>query len=681
MHDATEPTAPSCADAAGNSRPHSFEALQSIRDSRERRLAEQALRESEERFRATFEQAAVGIAHVGLDGRWLRVNQRYGDILGYSQQELLGLTFQAITHPDDLAADLAQARQLMAGEIDTYTMEKRYIRKDGSQVWVNLTGSRVSDEKGKLLYCIAVVEDITARKEAEQQLRELAHKLERQSRLFEQIAAATPDFIYVLDLHGRFVYANRRLLEVWGRSFEDAVGKSLYELGYPEWHADMHMRELRQVIETRQPIKGEVFFTGGSGISGIYEYIFTPVIGPDGKVEVIAGTTRDVTERKRFAEQLRVAKDAAEAASRAKDHFLAVLSHELRTPLNPALMAATIVEKSPLLAPELLEDVSIIRRNVELEARLIDDLLDLTRISRGKLILNRRLVDGGEVLLHAVQTCQAEAAEKQVGMEVVRATQPVMVYADSARLQQVFWNLLKNAIKFTPAGGSIHVTGSARPDGGFRVMVRDTGAGIEPAHLDRIFEAFEQGSARVTRQHGGLGLGLAICRKLVALHDGEIRAASEGPYRGATFTVELPPPQHQHVAPAGGGERTPGAQVSQRCHILLVEDHVSTARMTVRLLRSWGHTVAHATSVREALRLAGSEHFDLIISDLGLPDGSGQELVRKLREQRPVRAIAISGYGMESDVQQSVEAGFIEHLTKPINATMLQEAIARAMKS
>jgi two-component system CheB/CheR fusion protein len=320
---------------------------------------------------------------------------------------------------------------------------------------------------------------------------------------------------------------------------------------------------------------------------------------------------------------------------------------------------------------------------VELEARLIDDLLDLTRVSKGKLQLNFDTVDLNGVVNSAVEICAVDLVGKRLGTSLdLRATRH-LVRGDAARLQQVFWNLIKNAIKFTPPGGHITVHACDDPAGSVKVAVSDTGIGIEPAALGRIFDAFEQADSWVTRQFGGLGLGLAISKALIDLHGGKLTADSPGPGRGATFTVELRPvTATAEVSPAGAAPSadsaqpaSPAAPAPRDVQILLVDDHQDTNRAMARLLTRLGYQVRTADSVRSALDAAGETQFDLLISDIGLPDGSGLELMRQLLAQRPIKGIALSGFGMEEDVKKSKEAGFYEHLTKPINFKRLETAI------
>lgn len=514
--------------------------------------------------------------------------------------------------------------------------------------------------------------------EAEHRVRDLRDRLAAQSRLFEGIASTTPDFIYVFDLEGRFLFANRSLLEVWGRTAADALGKNLYELGYPQWHADMHMRELRQVRETKQPVKGEVSFTGGSGISGIYEYIFTPVLGPEGEVEMIAGTTRDVTERKRLLGSERAARAEAESASRAKDHFLAVLSHELRTPLTPVLAAVSFLEGRPDLPEDLRREIGMIRRNVELEARLVDDLLDVTRIGHGKVELRREQLDIHALIAAAVESARPQIRHRRLLLaEELRAGRH-HAWADAVRMRQVVSNLIDNAVKFTPEGGSVTIRTSNTPGDGLRVEVADTGMGIDPEVLPRLFNPFEQGDRKVTRGYGGLGLGLSIAKGLLNLHGADLTAASEGKGRGASFTftlapaAEAPPPAPAQPAPPcrdSAGRARP-------CNVLLVEDHDDTRRVMARMLRQFGCAVKTAATVAEAAGLIEREPIDLLISDIGLPDGAGLEVMR-LARAKGIPGAALSGFGQDEDLRASREAGFETHLIKPVTSHALEEMVRR----
>jgi two-component system CheB/CheR fusion protein len=371
----------------------------------------------------------------------------------------------------------------------------------------------------------------------------------------------------------------------------------------------------------------------------------------------------------------------AEESSRAKDRFLATLSHELRTPLTPVLAVVASLEEDPRLPENARAALGMARRNVELEARLIDDLLDLTRVARGKLELHCETADLRPVLEHAaLMSCGQEVATGRIHLRMDLAAGSHLVWADTSRLSQVFWNLLKNAVKFTPAGGTISLR-SWNEEDRLALEVADTGIGIEPEVLPLIFDAFEQTDRRITRRYGGLGLGLAISRSIIDLHGGSLTVSSCGRGCGAVFTIHLPsalPEAPVDSAPAG---RTVPAEEGP-LRILLVEDHLDTAEAMADLLRARSHRVTIAMDIKNALatvEAVGEEGFDLLISDLGLPDGSGLDLMRKVSARYHLRGIALSGYGMDEDIRRSLDAGFVRHLTKPVSPQVLEAAIRQAV--
>jgi HAMP domain-containing protein/signal transduction histidine kinase len=350
----------------------------------------------------------------------------------------------------------------------------------------------------------------------------------------------------------------------------------------------------------------------------------------------------------------------------AKDQFLAMLSHELRTPLTPVLASALALESEPALPREVHESLHMIRRNVELEARLIDDLLDLTRIDRGKVQLNFEVVDAHTLLQNALEICQAEIDRKHLRRSLHLGARRVHLRADPARLQQIFWNLINNAVKFTSSDGQIYISTSNTSKGELRVEIADTGLGIEPESLPKIFDAFEQGGRT---QLGGLGLGLAISKALVEAHKGTIIAQSAGRNKGSTFTLVFPTSGKAaaQITPAV----SPRLPEHQAMRILLVEDHEDSNRSLTNLLRRRGYHVRSALNFQSALDLGTKEEFDVLISDLALPDGSGIDLMQMLQSTRPVLGIALTGFGMEDDARKCREAGFQHHLVKPIDLNKL----------
>jgi signal transduction histidine kinase/CheY-like chemotaxis protein len=373
-----------------------------------------------------------------------------------------------------------------------------------------------------------------------------------------------------------------------------------------------------------------------------------------------------------------------EEANRSKDQFLAMLSHELRTPLTPVLAAAGALQKDPRLPVDVREDLEMMHRNVAIQSRLIDDLLDLTRIARGKLELSPHPLDPAALLRDTAAIVAADLDAKEQALTIqLDLPRGCNVNGDGPRLQQVFWNLLKNAIKFSPVRAPIIV--SARVTSGLSprlvVNVKDQGIGIGPHNLDRIFLPFEQVGERLPRNgDSGLGLGLSIAKSLVELHHGRITASSPGSGRGACFTVELP--VMAAVAPMPATAVNGTVETEHAFRILLVEDHLDTSRVISRLLRNAGHTVECAGTATAALELCRKTSFDLLLSDLGLPDENGLVLIGKLRALRPqLPAICMSGYAMDEDLQACRDAGFHEHITKPVEMQQLFSAIRRAMFS
>lgn len=404
--------------------------------------------------------------------------------------------------------------------------------------------------------------------------------------------------------------------------------------------------------------------------------------GSGGQPTHVCGVTVDITER------ILGAKAAAEEASRAKDEFLAMLSHELRTPLAPARTLVQMLEKDPALAPEHRTMVREIGTHIGSEKRLIEDLLAYERLVHDRVELHLTSVDVHELARHALSVCAPMIQLKRLNvLERLDAVQPV-VQGDTIRLRQVLWNLVQNAVKFTPQRGRICVR-TVNPEPGVLVLqVEDNGTGIKPEMLEKIFEGFERAGRRPDSM-GGLGLGLAISRKIVELHGGTLTAASPGRGRGATFTLRL--------AMAGEAEAAAQTQVAtppsaeppgedRPLKILLLEDHPPTARALARLLRSHGHTVQVADGLAVAERAAAAQRFDLLLCDLHLPEGSGFDFLPRVRPhlQRwaaggaETPAIVLSGFARESDIARSLAAGYVAHLAKPVDQDELFAAIRRA---
>ena len=515
----------------------------------------EALRWSEEQLRATFEQAAVGIASATLDGRIAFTNRKFCELMGYPAEELMGRDFVDLTHPDDAAATTQQMKRLLSGEQRDYSIEKRYLRRDGSSFWSNATVTLLRDAEGKPLRFVGVIEDITARRKAQD------------------------------------------------------------------------------------------------------------------------------SERHALAE--------AERAGQMKDEFLATLSHELRTPISAILGWTHLLRVRPPAAAELGKGLEIIERNARLQVQLVEDLIDMNRITSGNLRLDVQAVMPVNFIEAALETVRPAADAK--GIRIERTLDPAAgpVSGDAARLQQVVWNLLNNAIKFTPKDGKLHVV-LQRVNSHVEISVADNGAGIEPQFLEHVFERFRQADASTTRRFGGLGLGLSIVKNLVELHGGTVRARSPGLGMGSTFIVALPAGAVQQPSSDTLREhpRTPSGELPDFAAIdlsgvkvLVVDDQPDACELVARLLSECGATVVTAPDAQQALALLQDAHPDVLLSDIGMPGMDGYELLRRVRSLDAARggctpAIAMTAFARSEDRTRALRAGFQVHVAKPVEPSELVATVA-----
>jgi PAS domain S-box-containing protein len=479
--------------------------------------------------------------------------------------------------------------------------------------------------------------------------------------------------IYLLDANGNVITWNTGAEKIKGYSAEEIVGKNFASFyTADDVAAGKPQRNLREACR-RGYIRDQGLRVRKDGSTFEAEVIITALRDDTGKIRGFSKVTRDITDQIRSRE-FEAEKIAAQKASKAKDDFLAALSHELRTPLTPALAAATYLQdNAEQLPPEFAEDVEIIKRNVQLQARLVDDLLDLTRIARGKLHLEMEDCDAHTIIENALETAHSQIAAKQLNVSTHLEAKAYHILADCIRLQQVFWNLINNAVKFTSQSGQITIRTFSDKHRRFHFEISDTGIGIEPQRLASLFQPFEQADPSVSRQFGGLGLGLAISKRLVDLHHGTIDAESRGRSFGATFKVTLDT-LPQGSAAIGQNHRA-GGKASKPLRILLVEDHKDTRRTLSRLLTHFGHNVITAENVETAIDTMASDKIDVVLCDIGLPDGSGYEVASQARAQGHLKAIALTGFGTEKDVHRSKEAGFDYHLVKPISFQELQSVL------
>ena len=502
--------------------------------------------------------------------------------------------------------------------------------------------------------------------QAHKQLQESEGRLRESAERFRFLAESMPQKIFTATASGEVDYFNQQWTEFTGLSFDQIRNWGWTQFVHPDDVAE-NVRRWKHSIETGEFFELEHRFRRADGEWRWHISRAHAMRDAEGRVVMWIGSNTEIHDVKR-------AQAEAEQANRAKDKFLAALSHELRTPLTPVLMCAAALERETAIQPEYREQLGMMRRNVELEARLIDDLLDLTRISRGTLQLDFGSVDVHSLLAHTEQIVRSDSREKRVGLHFELAAGDFHVRGDSGRLHQVFWNIVKNAIKFTPAGGRLTVRTTNPAPGRIRLEFSDTGIGIAPQFLDSVFEPFVQGERHGAGALSGLGLGMSIAKTIVELHGGTIEVDSAGTGQGTSFIVELATVASNVVGMVVAPPRAPSVSRSHR-RLLVVEDHQPTLQVLARLLRKQGHQVETASTVEAALEFAGCQRFDLVISDIGLPDGNGVDLMIELTRAYGLRGIALSGYGTDEDLARTRNAGFIAHLVKPIDFNRLNRVL------
>ncbi len=634
-----------------------------------RARTETALRESEIRFRATFENAAVGIAHVAPDGHWLDVNAVFCDITGYSHGELLGRTFGDITHPADLEKDWAEASRLLEGEIASYTLEKRYLHKNGGTVWVLLTVSLMRRADGQPQYFISVIDDITARKRTEEALqeRELRERL-----ALEAAGAATWVIDFTRDATEHF---DARACEISGLDTLQArwPAGTFYELLHPEDRVRM-----KATSEETRAISGpgpaaefrviradkQVRWLHGAGIVQR---------DADGGPRQYIGVCIDITERKRLESALRQTIQKLADADQRKNQFLATLAHELRNPLAPISNGLQLMQLSGATDGALKQPVLMMERQMKHLVRLVDDLLDISRITRGKVSLRTERLSLQPLLKDAIEMSWTPKETERLELIVQMTEAPIDVEGDRDRLTQVFSNILSNAAKYTAGSGKVWL--SLRLEGSEAVVsIQDTGVGIPAEALEHIFEMFSQLSPPGLSERG-LGIGLALVRELVQLHGGRVEARSQGSGCGSEFTVRLPALEPSATSSPVQPIRT--AMASRR-RVLVVDDNLDAAEALKRVLQLLGHEVHQSADGATAIDVV--QHFepDIVFLDIGMPGMNGLEAAQRIRRltlaKQPL-ICALTGWGQEEDRERSQAAGIDRHLVKPLDYDTLQNVL------
>jgi PAS domain S-box-containing protein len=507
-------------------------------------------------------------------------------------------------------------------------------------------------------------------------------ELQRQKDLLEVTLSSIGDGVIVTDNHARITFLNHVAENLTGWGHSEALDQPIAHI------FNIVSEDSRQSVEspvekvlrmgTIVGLANHTLLIRKDGAEIPIDDSGSPITERDGTVRGVVLVFRDFSEHRVGERRLIQAKDEAEAASRAKDDFLASLSHELRTPLTPVLAILSSCEFNRSVPSSMLPTIRILRRNIELEARIIDDLLDLARISKGKLSMNLEVLDVNELLDGAISRRRNEMEAKHLSLETNFSAARHHVLADAVRLEQVLSNVLTNAIKFTPTDGKLTLA-TANEGPRVTVTIADNGIGMTDQTIAKMFTPFERGDSEVVRRAEGLGLGMAIAKNLVEALGGTISASSAGVGRGSAFTISLltAEPATHLLQPLAG--RVAESGPVQGHHILFVEDHADTAEVLTMLLQDFGYRVESCATVAEAIKLATEHRFDLLISDVGLPDGTGIDLLRAIRQHSALPAIALTGFGMDTDVARYRQEGFDDHLTKPVDIQELRAAIRQLL--
>jgi PAS domain S-box-containing protein len=638
---------------------------------------------SDQHFRALIESltdyAVFGVDLTGVISSW---NPGVRAVMGYEADEFIGLPFAAIFTPEDVA--LGRAREEFERARDTgRSDDKRFhVRKDGSRFPADGVLTALRDTAGRVTVLFKVMHDTSAQQRTWAALHESE---ERYRLLLENIHDHA---IFLLDEHGHVASWTLEAERMTGYQAEEILGQHFRVFFSPEdQRRGVPEQELRTAaVAGRAEGEGWRLRKDGSRFWG--DEIVAPIHHDSGELRGFAKIVRDLTERQRALAEQEALYTQAREANRLKDEFLGVVSHELRTPLNAILGWAHLLEMKGLELDETQRRHAIrtIARNAQVQVQLVDDLLDVSRIISGRMRLQIQPTGLAEPLQAAVEAVKPAATAKLVEVRLHIDPPSAMIAADPDRLQQIVWNLLSNAIKFTSAGGQVHVR--ARHDGQTTMItVADTGIGIPADVVPIVFERFRQGDSSTTRRHGGVGLGLAIVRHLVELHGGSVRAASEGPGKGATFTVHLPAVSLTHGTTATLEERPPSPDAVEHLpslaniRVVVVDDDPDTREVLKTVLSQVGALVVAADSASEALAQIAAAPPDVIIADIGMPDEDGYSFIQKVRHSSPklggaAPAIALTAFARREDRERALAAGYQRHLSKPLNPSTLVKAVA-----
>jgi len=656
-------------------------AVMVFHDVSDRRRAEEALRASQVRLRATFDQAAVGIVVADLNSQFLEANSRFCELLGYSSDELRGLTFREVTHPDDPPNAQTHSQALLTGQIPHAAFEKRYIHKDGSTIWGRTTLTLLSDPSTQVQRFVGTIEDITDRKRTEQALDVASAQAHKVQSNLAAIVESSDDAIISKTLDGVISTWNQAAERIFGYSAEEVVGKPITVL-IPPTHLDEEPVILQKLRRGERIDHYETVRKTKDGILINVSLTVSPIKDANGSIVGASKIARDITQRKRAEDVLRqeiAIRERAEAAlreaDRRKDEFLATLAHELRNPLAPIRQAALIFKAPTATEAQKRWGSDVIIRQVQHMSLLLEDLLDISRITRGTLQLRIEMVDLAEIVQAAVEAARPMIDAKRHDFRVELSSEPVRFVADPLRLAQVLSNLLTNAAKYTDPEGELRLRASCSGEM-VSISVVDNGIGLPADALTSVFEMFSQVASSRDHSEGGLGIGLSLTKGLVELHGGEIEARSAGVGHGSEFIVRLPlrkasVPRQKPVI-----ESNSAPSVSRR--VLIADDNRDAGESLAALLRMDGHEVTVVHNGQEALSAFSAVQPEVALLDIGMPGLNGYEVARRVRQGslgRAVTLIAVTGWGQDRDKAQSLAAGFNHHFTKPVETDRLLEML------